>query len=86
MNRFKKQRKGEFHASFDLYDDRCSARTYVTETMAMVIPGLPENKFTNIQEIDKDTRSKPQLTRVKTKESMAHRITEHIGEKLNIRD
>ena len=84
MNRFKKQRKGEFHARFDLYDDRW--RAYVTETMAMVIPGLPENKFTNIQEIDKDTSSNPQLIRVKTKESMAQRITEHIGEKLNIRD
>ena len=49
-------------------DDVHSARPGITE--AKVVTRLPDKEFTEIEEIDENTRGGPQLVRVETKEDM----------------
>ena len=63
-----KQWKVELYTRPNFENSRSSARGKVTETI--VIPGLPDNKLTNIQHVDKDTRSISQFIRAEAKKNM----------------
>ena len=69
-------------ARLHLCDDIHSPRTDISEWK--VIPGLLDEEFTEVKQIDKNTGSDTQLIRAKTKTSMTQRkgrtqrgITEH---------
>lgn len=62
------QREVEPYPRLHLGDDGSGTRANVSETE--VIPGLPDQELTGIEEVNKDARSGPQLVRIKTKKSM----------------
>ena len=64
----KEQRKMEFDTGLYFDNSRSSARGDITETV--IVPGLPDYKFTDIQEVSKNARSNMQLIRTKTKKNV----------------
>lgn len=65
---FEEQREVKPYLQLHLGDNGCGTRANVTKTE--VIPGLPDEELANIEKINKDAGSDPQLIRSKTKKSM----------------
>jgi len=68
LKMLEEQWKVEFHSSLYFDASRCSAWGNITETI--IVPGLPDNKLTDIKNINKDTRGSSQFIRTKTKENV----------------
>ena len=63
-----KERDVEPHAHFSLHDDLGSAR--MDTAKPKVIPGMPDQKLRQVEQIHKNTRHDTQLIRIKTKKNM----------------
>ena len=58
----------KFNPGFNFLNDNQSTRAYVAE--AIIIPGMPNKKLANVQNVNKNTRNTAKLIRIKIKQNM----------------
>ena len=79
LETLEENRKVTLQASPHFGDDVHSARGNITETE--IVPGLPDVEFTQVQQVDKDTRGDAQFVRTKAEANVAHQQSRtHEGE------
>jgi hypothetical protein len=65
---FKMKREMKTNTSFDILNDRGSSRTNIAK--AKIVPSMPDEELTDVENVDKNPRNNQQLIRVKTKKGM----------------